>query len=138
VAEEEEEEGVLKEPAGEYDLRRDLSRTEPGSVEVLEDVVAENEMGLEDCWMSHASSSSCGVSASSWGYNDGMCRSIAESSRVASARVSLITVDRTDHSASASYLCCYYHGRCREGQPFIYFYRVPPIHSYFADKRDRG
>jgi hypothetical protein len=52
------EEGVLKEPAGEYVLRRDLSRTDPGSVEELEDVVAEKERGLEGGWMSHTSSSS--------------------------------------------------------------------------------
>lgn len=43
-----EEEGLLKEPAGEYVLRRDLRRTVPGS-ELLEDIAAEKEMGLEAC-----------------------------------------------------------------------------------------
>jgi len=47
--EEEVEEGVLKEPAGEYVLRRDLSRTDPVSVEVLGDVAVEKAMDLEGC-----------------------------------------------------------------------------------------
>jgi hypothetical protein len=45
--EEDDDEGPLKEPAGEYVLRRDLSRTDPASVELLGEAVAEKEMGLE-------------------------------------------------------------------------------------------
>lgn len=54
----------------------------PGSViaELLEGVVAEKEMGLEACWMSQVSSSSCGVSTSARGYMVGLCRNIATSS----------------------------------------------------------
>jgi hypothetical protein len=47
VDEEEDDEGPLKEPAGEYVLRRDLSRTDPASVELLGEAEAEKEMGLE-------------------------------------------------------------------------------------------
>jgi hypothetical protein len=79
VDEEDEEEGPLKEPAGEYVLRRDLSRTLPVSVELFEDIDAEKEMGLEACCMSQASSSSWGVSTSEWGYSVGLCRNIAAS-----------------------------------------------------------
>ncbi len=60
-------------------MRRDLSRTVPGREELLEDVVAEKETGLEACWMSQTSSSSWGVSTSAWEYRVGLCRNIAAS-----------------------------------------------------------
>lgn len=47
---EEADEGVLpKEPAGEYVLRRDLRRTDPGSVELLVEGGVEKGMALDDC-----------------------------------------------------------------------------------------
>ena len=53
--EEADEGGLPKEPAGEYVLRRDLRRADPGSVELLVEGV-EKGMALDDCWMSHESS----------------------------------------------------------------------------------
>ena len=47
--EEADEGGLPKGPAGEYVFRRDLRRTDPGSVELLAEAVVEKEMGLDDC-----------------------------------------------------------------------------------------
>ena len=41
--------GLPKEPAGEYALRRDLRRADPGSVELLVVGVVEKGMALDGC-----------------------------------------------------------------------------------------
>lgn len=46
---EEADEGALPKDAGEYVLRRDLRRTDPGCVEVVVEAVEVKEMALDDC-----------------------------------------------------------------------------------------
>jgi len=49
VDEEADEGGLPKEPAGEYVLRRDFRRTDPGRVELPAEAEGENVMALDDC-----------------------------------------------------------------------------------------